>query len=479
MPLEAQTKTSQGFIPFEGGCVQHQDGLSLTFDAFCKTDKPAFQSDDVLTFNLYSPQECARRETDLQNDSWRRPSAQTSLVNLGVCLRRNDDTGEWEPDAATLVNFAQGSGPLFGKENGQESYLSWAYAADTAFIAIRLQECANGKRSPRTLKTLKRLKKLCLNGNDALSVYGVSFRMGPEHDPMLDQLPLVRRTFGVGQIFYAFVYEIPNENQQALSSLHTISCMVVAVSEELTRQEFHLLFHMLCSSANLDVQPELETIALEYLSPTLADINQSSLLLSEGAFHTVDTFSENDLPALETLVQTMTAANLSSAQVDPFLGDRVTGFLSFKSLYSWLWYDFAHNSDAASIGYCEECGRPFSLVGHRGIERRYCSQACKTAAKNDRSRKQRDQARAKFMKGASVPQIAQELYGGTKADEKRVREQLSQWVQLKHVLENELQDNRTDMLSRCIQEGLDMSKLLSAKSQHLLRTRNETSKPTG
>ena len=73
-----------------------------------------------------------------------------------------------------------------------------------------------------------------------------------------------------------------------------------------------------------------------------------------------------DAPVLAALVQAMIAAHLGGAIIDVFQGDAVTGYLAFDSLLSWLWYDFSRTLSKISVGYCERCGKPFSLTGHRG-----------------------------------------------------------------------------------------------------------------
>ena len=94
-----------------------------------------------------------------------------------------------------------------------------------------------------------------------------------------------------------------------------------------------------------------------------------------------------DLGALGALVRTLVAAHLRDARIDVFATGGETGYFTFGSLLSWLWYDFSHDLASVRVKYCARCGRGFSVAGHRGPERNYCSAACRNAAHNRRSRR--------------------------------------------------------------------------------------------
>ena len=192
------------------------------------------------------------------------------------------------------------------------------------------------------------------------------------------------------------------------------------------------------------------------IAPDASIVPQNSLL------------DDVDKGALTALVQALVIAHLSGAHVDVFQGSEATEFLSFDSYLSWLWFDFSRKLSTVRIGYCEQCGRAFSLAGHRGMERKYCSEKCKTDAKNEKTRQETIEIRRRFAEGQPVNQIAE-------ATERRpgyVRRQLSKWTQLKHDLEDDLAEhgfNGSDLLKRCGSEGLNLDQLLNSKRKAELK----------
>lgn len=152
------------------------------------------------------------------------------------------------------------------------------------------------------------------------------------------------------------------------------------------------------------------------------------------------------------------SAHLNDAYVDPFQADEETGYLSYRSFLSWLWFDFSTRLAKIKIGYCERCGKPFSLVGGRGKPRRFCSQRCKTEAKNERMRQRRDGVREKFVSGSSVEEIATGIEGESPKSEtvEYVRRCLSTWPKLKHLTDDafELEGVKSELVQRCIRDGL-------------------------
>ena len=73
-----------------------------------------------------------------------------------------------------------------------------------------------------------------------------------------------------------------------------------------------------------------------------------------------------------------------------------------------------------------------------------------------------------FLQGASVAEIVRELYPTVEADSAaaRVRADLSKWVELKHRIDDQIAEvgiARSDLLRRCVAEGLDVSRLVNAR----------------
>lgn len=159
--------------------------------------------------------------------------------------------------------------------------------------------------------------------------------------------------------------------------------------------------------------------------------------------------------------------------MDVFAADERTGHLSFASRLSWLWYDFSRRLDVARIGYCARCRRPFSLVGHRGVDRRFCSQACKTAAKNERSHRRRDALRRDFLAGAPVEEVASRYFEGDDPADARAKalRELETWPALKHAVDEAVGRDgwRAPLLARCRAEGLDVERILTSRRREELR----------
>ena len=173
------------------------------------------------------------------------------------------------------------------------------------------------------------------------------------------------------------------------------------------------------------------------------------------------------------MVHALVAAHLLHARVDVFSADENTGHLRFPSYLGWLWYDFSCRLDVARIGYCARCRKPFSLVGHRGIDRRFCSEACKTAAKNERTRSRRNALRQAFLAGETVRALAGRHYPGepAAAAAAKVRRELETWPKLKHEVDDAIgaEGWRAGLLLRCQAEGLSIEHLLSTRRREELK----------
>ena len=111
-------------------------------------------------------------------------------------------------------------------------------------------------------------------------------------------------------------------------------------------------------------------------------------------------------------------------------------------------------------------------MGHRGIERRYCSESCKTDAKNKRTAYQRDKVRALFLnEGLSISEIATRMDMSGSTGESSIRKNLSQWVKLKHLISDELSEcdfGMAPLFNRCLEEQLDMDRMLSSSLRRRL-----------
>lgn len=190
---------------------------------------------------------------------------------------------------------------------------------------------------------------------------------------------------------------------------------------------------------------------------------------------------ESDRRCLQKLVHAVVSLNLQGIQIDVFRSAEADDFMTFSTYLSYLWYCQAKQLDQVRIGYCAVCGRGFSLTGHRGIERNYCSEACKTKAKNARVRKQTEEARRLFLEeGLSVVEVAQRVYaeelsGNVRANKRktltqaqqRVRKVLKSYPAFKHELDRAVELGDVTFVRRCIEEGIVTKKDIEERKRHL------------
>ena len=434
-----QTKTTKGFIPF--------DRVSLGGFSIGETKR---SSNASLHFNLIAPEVWAQvAEKDGNVGDFLRD---VDLTHLAATVRIKD--GAATSNDSDLLEIAGKTGPLFGDDSGEEVLRSWSNAAYVAALACRIQECLNGRKAISSLSSLMSTDKLQVfypDGTLAFSLVEAGLYSVPELQGLFKSLPLIRRTVLDGCYEYSIAFRATEEG-----SLPTVCVAVVSLDRELTHDEFEYLIDQ------LKIDPVSSSALYDRVEMTKTDSVGGDL----GLYGKSEQMDESDLRALEALLQIMIVIHFDGVKVDMFLGDESTGFLSFDSVLSWLWYQFARDREDAAIGYCVLCGKPFSLRGHRGEERKYCSAACKNRAKNLRSSGGRDRARTLFMKGMSVREIAKTLGTSDAKGEERIRGYLSSWPKLKGEVESEIAElgfRGSKLLRRCQEEQLDIDKLLNAK----------------
>ena len=489
----SQIRTPQGYLPFRSVAVEgaaQGEGARLG---------------GMLAFDLRSPVECAAAERDGATELLQ-PAAGCDVVELGLCVESRERLSPdgtcilrgWAPSASALTAFACKSGPLFGSADGREALRDWGMAADAAFVASRIQECVNGAKPLGTLRALdmvtmgiasrcetaraRRIQKTrlaCIGAQEGfdLLALGISVGGGRYRDCLAD-LPLVQRVgLKDGRYLYAFAQQESGEAAKgdAPADEGVVGLYALSLPREISAGEFELLV------AAFGLAPETGDLLREKMridpdggssldaGPVPAS-SSAGLLVGDGGYATEGMeLADGDKDMLEALVRMMILLHLGSARIDPFQGDPVTGSHSFDALVGWMWYGFSVELSAVKVGYCRTCGKAFSLVGSRGIPRRYCSDACKDSAKNERTREKRDRAREIFLHdgAATVERIAAEVYGSaSRANCRRVRESLSQWGTLKHALDDEVAAEGFEgsaLLRRCEEQGLDVAGMLSAK----------------
>lgn len=439
----SQTKTVQGFIPFKDvKTVGPQVGQS--------------PSDTLLDFDLYRPVELSELKQDA---SPMHSERHTDLIKLASCV---EPTGNPESpirmDVDNIVDFARQTGPLFGVRD-TELVRDWAYAAVSALVAVRIQEFLNGNCSIAKVSAIRQIDKVVITSEadgSSFSMYSIYLGISGGYAACFKSLPIIRRIESNDGFFYAFV----SATGDAAGSV--IEFRVFSFDHELTLEDFETLKLLLALSDD-DSRAALQHLKLVPSEQSYYDIAPDASIVPQNR-----PLDDTDKGALTALVQALVIAHLSGAHVDVFQGSESTGFLSFDSYLSWLWFDFSRKLSTVRIGYCEQCGRAFSLAGHRGMERKYCSEKCKTDAKNEKTRQETLEIRRRFSAGQSINEIAL-------ATERRpdyIRKQLSKWTQLKHELEDDLAENGfngSNLLKRCGSEGLNLDQLLNSKRKAELK----------
>lgn len=439
----SQTKTVQGFIPFKDvKTVGPQVGQS--------------PSDTLLDFDLYRPVELSELKQDA---SPMHSERHADLIKLASCV---EPTGNPESpirmDVDNIVDFARQTGPLFGVRD-TELVRDWAYAAVSALVAVRIQEFLNGNCSIAKVSAIRQIDKVVITSEadgSSFSMYSIYLGISGGYAACFKSLPIIRRIESNDGFFYAFV----SATGDAAGSV--IEFRVFSFDHELTLEDFETLKLLLALSDD-DSRAALQHLKLVPSEQSYYDIAPDASIAPQNR-----PLDDTDKGALTALVQALVIAHLSGAHVDVFQGSESTGFLSFDSYLSWLWFDFSRKLSTVRIGYCEQCGRAFSLAGHRGMERKYCSEKCKTDAKNEKTRQETLEIRRRFSLGQSINEIAE-------ATERRpdyIRKQLSKWTQLKHELEDDLAENGfngSNLLKRCGSEGLNLDQLLNSKRKAELK----------
>lgn len=439
----SQTKTVQGFIPFKGvKTVGPQVGQS--------------PSDTLLDFDLYRPVELSELKQDA---SPMHSERHADLIKLASCV---EPTGNPESpirmDVDNIVEFAHQTGPLFGVRD-TELVRDWAYAAVSALVAVRIQEFLNGNCSIAKVSAIRQIDKVVITSEadrSSFSMYSIYLGISGGYAACFKSLPIIRRIESNDGFFYAFV----SATGDAAGSV--IEFRVFSFDHELTLEDFETLKLLLALSDD-DSRAALQHLKLIPREQSYYDIAPDASIVPQNR-----PLDDTDKGALTALVQALVIAHLSGAHVDVFQGSESTGFLSFDSYLSWLWFDFSRKLSTVRIGYCEQCGRAFSLAGHRGMERKYCSEKCKTDAKNEKTRQETLEIRRRFSLGQSINEIAET----TDRRPDYIRKQLSKWTQLKHELEDDLAENGfngSDLLKRCGSEGLNLDQLLNSKRKSELK----------
>ena len=482
----AQTRSSTGSIPCTNVSAVQVDAVNGT------------QTLAALAFTPIPPTQATRQHI--------RGRASMDLVDFGATASvRSTSAGPvTQVSADALLAFASKHGPLFGQHpfawGAQKNKLvadkpfeedagAWVSAASMANLAIVAQQLSQGGLPLSTAENvIGNLVRWHITIPDAPDDPGfdllvVARPVTADYADWLGAPLFVRREELGDHIDYSFILRGDEEDASGSTWLDIV---VASFTHEITAADYGLLSNALGFSPSLDEEVR-QRLALsqatdfqpqDTLRPVATNMDaheQDARLSDENLLGQPISVEEGTggKELLASLVRTLVAAHLRDAYVDVFSASDETGFLSFRSHLSWLWYDFSRGLNKVRIKYCVRCGRAFSVVGHRGPDRVFCSDECRNASHNERSNKRRDVLRKEFLEqNYNVKQLALKHFADEKpaVGEKRVRQSLQSWPALKHAIDDDIERNgwSSPLLRRCHDEGLSLTNLLTTKRRHEL-----------
>ena len=335
-----------------------------------------------------------------------------SLANPNLAPHGEDGTSRQERHRCSLADFAHAqteqrvleiageTGPLFGA-SAHESLASWTFAMAVAREALTLQEAINGTKPLAVVSAssqrgihLAKTKLKSARSRRPFTVYSCSFALGAhgarEYELTMPAFPWFRKFGGQDTFDYA-VMTVDSANDD--NGTAVLSASLLSFEREITPADFATM----CAYFNdepFDLFDHAASV-LPFGREAMEEANQ--LAVDDGLSVSPELeLAKADFPHMQRLVHALASIHLERVTLDLFHSTGEDNFMSFPCYLAYLWYEFAQNLGVAKVGYCEQCGQGFSLVGHRGQPRRFCSEACKTKAKNKRTKAKRDQARRQF-----------------------------------------------------------------------------------
>lgn len=386
----------------------------------------------------------------------------------------------FEADHVMIEKIAKETGPLFGP-NKTERLMDWfsesmlaSAAIDIQAVvnsdepdAIRFEPFLNKDRTPITKK-----KMLPSDGN-AFLVYSLAIAIDEKSTMALfgdeEKFPLVKRFAFQDAYDYAFI-GVGNDNEGA-----SLAVSLFVFHREITSSDFLAACSEFVSSlkgGEVDEDDALRSSLIEKAHSLGIDVNDAEQRASnlDGEIELYDEpFCKEDVPHLQKMVHAIASLNLDVVGVDLFCSGENDGFLVFPNYISYLWYRFVCRLGQVKIARCEVCGRGFSLLKGRGKPRKYCSEQCKTKAKNARVKSQRDACRKLFIEQQlPVSEIAKTVYAEELSSnvrsnkrktpeeaENQVRKNLVGYPAFKHKVDDDLRAGAgAPFVRRCMEEGV-------------------------
>ncbi len=393
-------------------------------------------------------------------------------------------------DHMLIQDLALKTGPLFGA-HVEESVADWVTESHMIKDVVTLQEVLNGQKS----YTL-------VNGNPETgqgALVAKSHARSPKTNNSFDMYSFtVNIAEGTTDAFFAGMPDFPHFKKFSAAGMYDyaffglgsdeygrfMTVTLFAFKREITAYDFAAAVSAFSEGEAPDeaVFQQLWGQASKEIGLSASELPANYFGLS-GDLATEDVPSnKKDAPHLQKLVHAIISLHLQGIGIDVFRSTESDDFMVFPTYLSYLWYRFSRQLGQVKIGYCEMCGRGYSLAGHRGISRAYCSERCKTKAKNARVKHQRDLCRELFIEqGMSVSDVAkkvyaQELSGEVRANRKKtvkeaeqqVRKSLVGYPAFKHMVDDDLRAGTgAPFVRRCIDEGVLSAKQVAQRIREL------------
>ncbi len=453
MDLMDQLRTTQGRFPVKFAECSLEGGLSQAMIRFVFDDSGAAQ-------------ECKAEEAGKGRFREFGVEDLAFLYGSDGCL-----------DHILLQDLALKSGPLFGA-HAEESVADWVTESHMVKDVVALQEVLNGQKlyalvnsNPETGEGALVAKSHVRSPHTRNSFDMYSFTVNIVEGTTdsffsgMPSFPHFKKFAAVGMYDYAFF----DLSRDEYGSFLTVT--LFAFKREITAYDFAVAISAFDESEVLD-ETAFKTLweqASREIGLSASDLPANYFGLS-GELEIDDVAcGKNDAPHLQKLVHAIISLHLQGIGIDVFRSTESDDFMVFPNYLSYLWYRFSRQLGQVKIGYCEMCGRGFSLAGHRGISRSYCSERCKTKAKNARVKRQRDLCRELFIeKGMSVSEVAKRVYkeelsGKVRANKKKtiedavrlVRQNLVGYPAFKHLVDDDLRAGAgAPFVRRCMDEGV-------------------------
>lgn len=380
-------------------------------------------------------------------------------------------------DHMLIQDLALKTGPLFGA-HAEERVADWVTESHMVKDVVTLQEVLNGQKpyalingNLETGQGALVAKSHVRNGNTRNSFDMYSFTVNIAAGTTaaffsgMPNFPHFKKFSAAGMYDYAF-FDLGSDEYGSY-----LTVTLFAFKREITAFDFAVAirafgggemsdeaaFKALWGQASKEIGLSADELPANYFGLS-GDLDFDDALCGK-----------DDAPHLQKLVHAIISLHLQGIGIDVFRSTESDDFMVFPNYLSYLWYRFSRQLGQVKIGYCEMCGRGFSLAGHRGISRSYCSERCKTKAKNARVKRQRDTCRELFIEqGMSIVDIAktvyaQELSGQVRANKKKtideavhqVRKSLVGYPAFKHLVDDDLRAGKgAPFVRRCMEEGV-------------------------